>query len=224
MSATRLPFAFAIAVLAVTSLSQTGCVSTDLVTQLANMSSADAARFRQSQTNTRARNIAAGAGIGAAIGAIAGEGKGAAIGAGAGALAGVVIGEMKAKQQGRQLLADRGLDHLIQYTYGTRRELVQRTQELAAKRQNYQQRIASARASKNTAALASVRREIKSSMASADRSLAKADEAKKKAAAADGTPAEESKLRSETTRLSSSAKELKRERDLLASLYDSIDV
>lgn len=200
-----------------------GCTSTDLAVAQAHLNQSQEQQFRKAQTKTRAQGGALGALAGAAIGYAVGGGRGAAIGAAVGGAAGLAAGEHKARIQGQILVTERQLNGMIASTASANQRLRAQVSQMSAQRKAYQQKIAAAKSSGNSKALASIRQEIQSSMAKADASIASASKTAKYNSSVSGeSAAKQSLLHNETSKLRSSVRELQSERSLMGSLYNSV--
>ena len=222
---TKPRYIFAVAFVGIV-IFQYGCESTDYAVARAGLNAQEEQQFRKAQTKTRVGGTTVGALVGAGLGyAIGGSWESAVAGAVAGGAAGAVAGENKARKQGQILVTERQLDSLISSTASANQRLRGQISQLSSQRKTYQQRISSAKAAGNSKALASIRQEIKSSLNSADSSIATASKTVNyNGTVAGESAAKQSLLRSETSKLDTSAKELQNERRLMASLYNSIDV
>lgn len=196
-----------------------GCVSTDNAIQGARLNSSEAKQFRKAQTKTRVGGIATYAVIGAALGYAVGGSRGAYVGAAIGGIKGAEAGERKAQNQGGMLVRNRSADRQIRSLTAQNQRLRSQISSMNAKRKEYSSRIAKAKASGDKKALASIKREINSSMRGADRSISSGERSVRSSSSSGS-----SRLRSEASSLNSSVKGLQQERKLMAGLYNSIDV
>jgi outer membrane lipoprotein SlyB len=224
MKATRFYLIVPIAVVLMAAI-YTGCVSTDQAVHAAGLQGSEEKQFRKAQTKTRAQGITLGAVVGAGVGyAIGGSWESAIAGAVTGGTAGGVVGEKKAKVQGKIMVTERDLDSMIAATKSKNASLRSQVSRISSQRAAYQQKIAAAKKKNDAGALASIRKEMKSTLGGVDGSLSGASATIKDNNSVSETGAKRDLLRSETAKLNATTKELQKERELFASLYNSIDV
>jgi paraquat-inducible protein B len=203
-----------------------GCQTTDMAVQQAGLNAEEEKQFRKAQTKTRAGGTALGALVGGGLGyAVGGDWKGAAIGAAAGGIAGLAAGEKKAQTQARIMVSERQLDNLIARTEKTNNQLRAQIAQLSRQRQSFKTRITKAKSTGNKSELRQVKKEMSTTLSSSDTMLSSAkQQVTYNNSVSSKSPAKQSLLRSETQKLDSATRELQQERDLFASLYNSIDV
>ena len=203
-----------------------GCQSTDIAVQQAGLNTQEEKQFRKAQTKTRGQGPALGALVGAGLGyAVGGDWESAAVGAVTGGAAGAVVGEKKAQTQGRIMVSERQLDKLIAKTQQTNSQLRAQIAQLSRQRQSYQTRITRAKSSGKKSELRQVKKEMAASLSSSDAMISAANQqVSYNNSVGSKSTAKQSLLRGETQKLSSATKELQQERELFASLYNSIDV
>jgi len=130
----------------------------------------------------------------------------------------------KAQTQGNIMVKERDLDAMIAATKSKNASLRAQVSQVASQRASYQQKISAAKKKNDSRALAFIRKEMKSTLGNVDSSLSSASSTIKDNNSVNETGAKRDLLRSETAKLNASTKELQKERELFASLYNSIDV